>query len=524
MLKPVTYSPAGELDQRIFSATVPEDHYLRQVKVAVDFDRCRDLLLSAYCPNQGRPAIEPVLVLKLEFLQYHYNLSDWEVVDQSRYNMAFRWFLDLSLDSPLPHDTVLTYFRRRLGAQKHQEVFDAIVGQAREKGLVKDRLRLKDATHVIANIAIPSTIRLVSQTQEVILRALQRWDVKGVATAQEELIALDRVTADLSSDERLLQQVTYLRRLVAWADTVQNSPAFTGAPAEEQAALADALRLAHQVLQDRDSGEQTVRSVVDPEARHGKHGGWYDGYLLDAAMDADSEILTAVNVLSAHDNEGADVTTLLHHEEQVHANDVQAVSMDGAGYQGPVLRELTKPDGLNVEVFVPPTAPQETGLFTPEQFTLNATKTTLTCPSGQTTTMRKRSWRGHGWSFTFRRPSCVACPLQSQCMETLPKNRVGRTVVKNDYEIEYRAAQAKARTPEYAAVRRRHNAIERKLGEMVRWHRARRARYRGRWRVWLQGLLTGIAVNVKRIVALSRNVLPGDGGGGTVRADWLGRA
>ena len=95
-----------------------------------------------------------MLLLKLEFLQFHYNLSDRQVIEQSHYNMAFRWFLDLSLDSPLPHHTLLTYFRERLGAQKHQEVFDAVVGQARAQGLVKDRLRLKDATHVVANIAI----------------------------------------------------------------------------------------------------------------------------------------------------------------------------------------------------------------------------------------------------------------------------------------------------------------------------------------------------------------------------------
>jgi hypothetical protein len=240
-------------------------------------------------------------------------------------------------------------------------------------------------------------------------------------------------------------------------------------------------------------------------------------------MDADSEIITAVHVLSAHNHEGADVTTLLSHEEQAHGNDVQAVSMDGAGYQGPVLREWTKPDGLHVEVFVPPTTPKETGLFTPEQFTLDATKTILTCPGGQTTTKRRRGPKSHGWSFTFRRPSCVACPLQGQCMEALPKGCVGRTVKKSDDEMEYWAAGAKARTPEYAVVRREHRAKGRKLGEMVRWHRARRARYWRRGRVLVQGLLTAVVVNVKRLVALTRTVLPDDGGGGTVRAGWAGQ-
>ena len=222
MLKALSYVPASELDERVFAATVPEDHYLRLVKAAVNFDRCRDILAAAYCSDQGRPAVEPLLLLKLEFLEYHYNLFDRQVMEQSRYNMAFRWFLDLSLESPLPHHTLLTYFRERLGSQKHQAIFDEIVGQARRRGLVKDRLRLKDATHMIANIAIPSTIRLVSQIQERLLRALRPWDPAGVATAQGELIGLDRRTADLSADERLLQQVTHLRQLVTilaqWSD------------------------------------------------------------------------------------------------------------------------------------------------------------------------------------------------------------------------------------------------------------------------------------------------------------------
>ena len=89
-------------------------------------------------------------------------------------------------------------------------------------------------------------------------------------------------------------------------------------------------------------------------------------------------------------------------------------------------------------------------------------------------------------------------------------------VVKNDYQAEYAAAQAKAQTPEYAAVRRRHPAIERKLSELVRRHDARHARYRGQPRVLYQGLLTSLVVNLKRIVRLL--FAPPDEGARTVRA------
>jgi transposase len=274
MLKPPVYQPLGELDRRIVGLTVPPEHYLRRVQQAIDFERCRPFLATAYDPDRGRPAREPVLLLKLEFLQYHDNLSDRQVIDQAHYNMAFRLFLGLSLDSELPDPSLLSYFRRRLGAARHPQIFDGIVGQAREQGLVKDRLRLKDATHVLANIAIPSTIALVSQTRDRLLQALQPWAAPRVAAERRQAEVIRAATADLSGEERLLQRVAHLRALTAWADEVPAGAAFAAAAAPERQALEEALRLAPKVLADRadPEGPDHLVSVQDPEARRAKHG------------------------------------------------------------------------------------------------------------------------------------------------------------------------------------------------------------------------------------------------------------
>src|SRR5437016_563338 len=218
MLPPASYQPADEFDGEIFDRLVPADHYLRQVLAVVDFERCRQELVSCYSPDQGRPAIEPTLLLKLEFLQYHYNLSDREVVEQSRYNLAFRYFLGLSLNSSLPHHTDLAVFRRRLGVEIHQRVFDALVGQARERGLVKDRLRLKDATHMIANIAIPSAIALVAETRQRLLAAAQPYAPERVREEEARALVIHSTTEDLGGAERLLQRVTHLRSILTWVD------------------------------------------------------------------------------------------------------------------------------------------------------------------------------------------------------------------------------------------------------------------------------------------------------------------
>jgi transposase len=166
MLKENYYTEPTEIDTLVFEKLVPPDHYLRRVKQLIDFARLRDLVADCYSPAMGRTAHDPVRMIKLAFLQFHYTLSDREVIATAQVNVAFRFFLDLSLESPLPVPSLLTQFRMRLGPERHQALFDQLVTQAREYGLVRDRLRLKDATHVLANIAVPSTLRLVAQTRQ----------------------------------------------------------------------------------------------------------------------------------------------------------------------------------------------------------------------------------------------------------------------------------------------------------------------------------------------------------------------
>jgi transposase len=471
----------------------------------VDFEGFRPLLTSAYSPDQGRRPLDPVILLKLEVLARQYKYSDREVIAGARFNIAYRLFLNLSLESPLPHHTSMTYFRERLGATRLQHVFDTLVGQARRLGLVKDRLRLKDATHLIANIAVPSTIRLVAQARDQLLDALRPFAPERVAEEEERAEAIRLGTEDIKDEERLLQRVTHLRTVLLWADEVPTQAIFQQ-EREHQEHLRAALALAHKILADREdtkAGDKVI-SVHDPDARRGMHGAYYEGFLLDVAMDADSEIITAVNVLPANGDEGADAASLIRQEEQAQGNDVQAVSIDGAGYRGTVLRELTDPAGLNLEVFTPPAQTPPPTVFGPERFTLTVLNDspTLTCPAGQTTQTRERSSRhDSGWKYRFRKQQCAGCPLREQCL-TNPQSQKGRTVTKNDYEAEYTAAQAKARTPAYAEVRRQHPAIERKLAELVRRHDARHARYRGRLRVLYQSLVTSLVVNMKRMVRL----------------------
>jgi hypothetical protein len=317
----------------------------------------------------------------------------------------------------------------------------------------------------------------------------------------------------------LLQRVTHLRAILGWVDALVAAGPPGGSAAAAWQRLLDAVAVAHKVVQDRaqPDPEDRLVSVHDPEARWGDHHGKYVGYKLDVAQDADSGLITAVNVLPANGDEARDTTTLIQREERAQGNDVQALSIDGIGFVGPLLREWTDPEGLNLEVIVPPPKePAPTGYFTPEQFTRNEAGDTLTCPAGQTTQQRQPNRHDTGWLFRFPQRVCAACPLQGQCLEKLPQHK-GRTVTSNDYAAEYKAARAKVDTPAYQAARRQHWWIERTLGEMTRWHQARHARYRGQPKLLIQGLLTAVVVNAKRLVRILAGVA--ETVGGTVRAE-----
>jgi len=511
MLRASYYVEPTELDLLVFEKLVPADHYLRQVKAHIDFEVFRTELASCYNPDEGRPADDPVLMLKLGFLAFHYNLSDRRVLAETQVNVAFRFFLDLSLDSQLPHPSLLSVFRSRLGETKYQRVFAGIVEQARTLGLVKDHLRLKDATHVIANIAVPATIRLVAQTRKQLLEAARPFAPEPVAKEEARASTIHTVTADLEEPERLLQRVNHLREILAWVDPLFHGLAEGTDPQDASLqALERALHLAHKVLADRDdpeAGDKLV-SLADPDARVGKHGDYFTGYLLDVAMDAHSQILTALNVLPANGNEAADASALIKQEEAAQHNDVEALSIDGAGFRGELLREWQDKAGLALAVYVPPTQlPQPNGRFVASDFILDETGKRLTCPGGKQTGARVRNRKDTGWRYEFARTACANCPLRSQCLGSGDQKRA-RQVDKNDYEAEYAAARAKVDTPEYAAVRHQHPGIERKLSEFVRRHGGRYARYRGRERVGIQYYLTGLVINIKRMVRLLRPTPP----------------
>jgi transposase len=163
-------------DQQLFRLFVVPDHPLRKTLALIDWEGFYPLLAAYYSADEGQPAISPVRMLKLEYLRYQFNLSDRQVILRAETDLAFRFFLQLRSYERLPDASSLCVFRGRLGREGFRKVFDQLVGLARAHGFVKDRLRLKDASHVIANIAVPSTLALVAQMRDQLLASAELFD------------------------------------------------------------------------------------------------------------------------------------------------------------------------------------------------------------------------------------------------------------------------------------------------------------------------------------------------------------
>jgi hypothetical protein len=118
----------------------------------------------------------------------------------------------------LPVPRLLSQFRTRLGEERFTRVFNEIVRQARAQGLVKERLRLKEATPLSATVALPSPVRVVAQTRERLLTAAEGFAATEVAAPRAQVAAVRATTADVAEEQRLRARVPHLRELVRWGE------------------------------------------------------------------------------------------------------------------------------------------------------------------------------------------------------------------------------------------------------------------------------------------------------------------
>jgi transposase len=132
---------------------VPEDHLLRKVDKYIDFSFIGEKVRPFYSENNGRPS-DPIMLFKMMFIGYFYGIrSERQLEREVQMNVAYRWFLGLKLNDPVPDHSTISWNRRTRFKDTNifQEVFDEIVLQAINHKMVGGRVLFTDSTHLKAN-------------------------------------------------------------------------------------------------------------------------------------------------------------------------------------------------------------------------------------------------------------------------------------------------------------------------------------------------------------------------------------
>lgn len=132
---------------------VARDHPLRAIKVLADAAlAAMSPFLNAMYAETGRASVPPEVLLKAKLLAALFSVrSDRQLCEQLRYNLMFRWFLNLDmLGEAFDHSTFSKNQARLLAHDAAGQFFATVVEQAKVKGLMSEEHFSVDGTLIEA--------------------------------------------------------------------------------------------------------------------------------------------------------------------------------------------------------------------------------------------------------------------------------------------------------------------------------------------------------------------------------------
>ena len=128
---------------------IPQNHPLRAIREMADRAlREMDLHFAALYARGGRPSIPPERLVRALLLMILYSIrGERQLMEQINFNLAYRWFVGLTMDDEVWDATVFTKNRERLmrGAVA-ERFFEAVLAQARERQLLSEEHFTVDGT------------------------------------------------------------------------------------------------------------------------------------------------------------------------------------------------------------------------------------------------------------------------------------------------------------------------------------------------------------------------------------------
>ena len=467
----------------LYDLIVPKDNMLRQIKDLVDFSFILDEIQEKYCLDNGRNAIPPIRMFKYLLLKVIFDISDVDVVDRSRYDMSFKYFLDMAPEDPVINPSSLTKFRRlRLQDIK---LVDLLIGKtveiALEKNIITSKTLIVDATHTKSRYNQKSPKEFLQEKSKNVRKVVYQFDASMKSKFPEKPES-DDIDDELNYCRQILQDVE------------------TKSKAAHVPAVQEKVNVLKEVIEDYDV---RLSCSMDPDARvgHKTADSSFFGYKTHIAMN-DERIITAAVITTGEKSDGHYLKELIEKSE-VAGMQIDTVLGDTAySWKENLIYTTGKSIALISKLHPVITNGQSNKK---SGFEFNKDAGLYTCPAGHLATKKlkkvraKDSNRNDQIKYYFDVDKCKTCPLRDGCYKEGAKTKSYSITIKSSEHLEQEAFQE---TESFKMQAKERYKIEAKNSELKNPHGFKTANSAGLFGMEIQGATTIFAVNLKRIIKL----------------------
>lgn len=467
----------------LYDIVVPKDNMLRQINELVDFNFVYEELEANYCLDHGRNAIDPIRMFKYLLLKAIFELSDVDIVERSKYDLSFKYFLGMAPEDAVIDPSSLTKFRKlRL---KDMNLLDMLIGKtvalAIEKEILKSNSIIVDATH--------SKARYNEKSPREILQDRARKLRKAVYTMDESV----KVRMPAKNTSNVLEdEIAYCQRLIRFIETESN--------VAQVPKILEPLNLLKETVED---DVEQLHLAADPDARmgHKSADSAFFGYKTHLAM-TEERIITAAVITTGEKNDGKQLQTLIE-KSQAAGMEVKTVIGDTA-YSEKDNLAYAKRNEMELVAKLNPLITQG-ARKKEDEFLFNKDAGMYVCKAGHMAIRKARQGkRGVGENQTdtyyFDIEKCKRCPLKEGCYKEGTKSKSYSVSIKSDEHSEQMAFQE---TEYFKMKAKERYKIEAKNSELKHRHGYDVATSSGLLGMQLQGAMAIFAVNLKRILKLT---------------------
>jgi hypothetical protein len=492
-----------------------------------------------YSPDWGRPSVPPSLLATALLLQAHDGVSDGEAKARADYDVRWKVALGVEVDARPFAKSTLQLFRAQLVLKgKMRLVFQRSLEYALQTGYLKSRkLRaVLDTTYILGRGAVKDTYNLLADSMRQLLRALAQAEGDELAEWAREH-GYGRYMAASIKGEARVDWDDEPSRSEFLAGIVRDGDRLLGLADEALACLADgevgreqivrAAELLRQLVsQDVECEEGSVTlkegvardrvvSVHDPEMRHGRKSSSrrFDGHKAAIAVDAESQLVTAVEVLPGNAADNREALELVEASEKNTGLEVEETIGDCAYGDGQTRQAFADAERRLVARLPSRGGRNQIGK---DAFHIDLNEMSCTCPAGQTTRTLIRQGYGQDrdgkqqlvQAFAFDADRCFGCVSRPDCVKA--KGHKGRTIRVHPQERLLQEARALQVSPAFQEYRQVRQAAEHRLARLVQLG-IRQARYFGRRKTLFQLLMAATVANLTLVATKTGQMRPKGG-------------